>query len=60
MVAEGDSRMAGSCHRGYACLLEVEDRLKPGFSEYALLGITTHSLGYFSSYRVTRTSCTIR
>jgi hypothetical protein len=44
---------------GNACRLEVVDQLKPGFSEYAFLRISTHTIGYFSTYRVTRTSCTI-
>ena len=41
------------------CRLEVVDQLKPGFSEYAFLRISTHTIGYFSTYRVTRTSCTV-
>jgi hypothetical protein len=41
------------------CTLEVKDELKSGFTEYAFLRISTHSLGYFSSYRVVGTSCTI-
>jgi hypothetical protein len=41
------------------CSLEVKDELKPGFSEYAFLRISTHELGYFSSYRVVSTSCAI-
>jgi hypothetical protein len=41
------------------CTLEVKDELKSGFSEYAIQRISTHSLGYFSSYRVVGTSCTI-
>jgi hypothetical protein len=41
------------------CRLEVTDALRSGFSEYAFLRISTHSLGYFSTYRVTGTSCTI-
>jgi hypothetical protein len=44
---------------GNSCRLEVVDQLKPGFSEYAFLRISTHTIGYFSTYRVTRTSCTI-
>jgi len=31
-----------------------------GFSEYAFLRISTHTLAYFSSYRVIRTSCSIQ
>ncbi len=42
-----------------SCRLDVRDQLKPGFSDYAFLRISTHSMGYFSSYRVTGTSCTI-
>ena len=41
------------------CRLEVVDQLKPGFTEWALLRISTHTLGYFSSYRVTNTSCSV-
>ena len=41
------------------CRLDVRDELKPGFSDYAFLRISTHTMGYFSSYRVTGTSCTI-
>ena len=42
------------------CHLDVVDSLNPGFSEYAFLRISTHTLGYFSSYRVMQTSCSIR
>jgi hypothetical protein len=42
------------------CHLDVVDTLNPGFSEYAFLRISTHTLGYFSSYRVIQTSCSIR
>jgi hypothetical protein len=45
---------------GNTCHLDVVDRLKPGFSEYAFLRITTHTIGYFSSYRVVRTTCAVR
>ena len=41
---------------GNTCRLEIVDQLKPGFSEYAFLRISTHTIGYFSTYRVTRTS----
>jgi len=41
------------------CHLDVVDALNPGFSEYAFVRISTHTLGYFSSYRVIRTSCSI-
>jgi len=44
---------------GNTCRLEVVDQLKPGFSEYAFLRISTHTIGYFPTYRVMRTSCTI-
>jgi hypothetical protein len=44
---------------GSACTLEVKDELKSGFSEYAIQRISTHSFGYFSSYRVAGTSCAI-
>jgi hypothetical protein len=45
---------------GNTCHLDVVDQLKPGFTEYAFLRISTHTLGYFSSYRVTRTTCAMR
>ena len=41
------------------CRLDVRDELKPGFREYAFLRISTHTIGYFSSYRVTGTTCAI-
>ncbi len=44
---------------GNSCRLEVADQLKPGFTEYAFLRVSTHTLGYFSSYRVISTSCNI-
>jgi hypothetical protein len=44
---------------GNSCRLEVVDQLKPGFSEYAFLRISTHTIGYFSTYRVTHASCAI-
>jgi hypothetical protein len=42
---------------GNTCRLEVVDQVKPGFS--AFLRISTHTIGYFPTYRVTRTFCTI-
>lgn len=45
---------------GNRCRLDVADRLKPGFSEYAFVRITPHTMGYFTDYRVVRTSCQIR
>lgn len=41
------------------CRLDIQDELKPGFNEYAFLRITTHTIGYFSSYHVTGTTCAI-
>jgi hypothetical protein len=41
------------------CRLDIHDELKPGFQDYAFLRISTHTLGYFSSYHVTNTSCSI-
>ncbi len=41
------------------CHLDIVEQLKPGYSEYAFLRISTHTIGYFSAYRVIRTSCTI-
>jgi hypothetical protein len=45
---------------GNACRLDVIDQLKPGFTEYAFLRISTHTIGYFSSYSVTHTTCALR
>lgn len=42
------------------CRLDVVDHLKPGFTEYEFLRITSHTMGFFSTYRVTSTSCRIR
>ena len=42
------------------CRLDVVDRLKPGFTEYEFLRISSHTMGFFSSYRVTSTNCKIR
>lgn len=42
------------------CRLDVVDRLKPGFTEYEFLRISSHTMAFFSSYRVTDTSCKIR
>jgi len=42
------------------CTLEVVDRLKPGYTEWKFLRISVHTMGYFSSYKVTQTSCAIR
>jgi hypothetical protein len=41
------------------CRLDVVDHLKPGFSEYEFLRIASHTMGFFSSYRVVSTSCKI-
>src|SRR5580692_6966180 len=32
---------------GSTCRLDVVDQLKPGFTEYAFLRISTHTIGYF-------------
>jgi hypothetical protein len=45
---------------GNRCRLDVVDQLKPGFTDYAFMRITPHTMGYFSDYRVTHTSCWIR
>jgi hypothetical protein len=45
---------------GKSCRLDVVDRLKPGFTEYEFLRIKTHTMGFYSSYRVFATSCSIR
>jgi hypothetical protein len=42
------------------CRLDVIDHLKPGFTEYEFLRISSHTMGFFSSYRVVSTSCKIR
>jgi hypothetical protein len=42
------------------CRLDVVDHLKPGFTEYEFLRISSHTTAFFSSYRVTGTSCKIR
>ncbi len=42
-----------------SCRLEVVDRLKPGFTEYEFLRITSHTMGFFSTYRVVSASCKI-
>jgi hypothetical protein len=42
------------------CNLDFVDTLNPSFNEYAFLRISTHVPGYFSSYRVLQTSCSIR
>jgi hypothetical protein len=42
------------------CRLDVVDHLKPGFTEYEFLRISSHTMGFFSSYRVVSTSCKIR
>lgn len=44
---------------GNTCRLDVVDQLRHGFNEYAFLRISTHTVGYFSTYRVVGTSCTI-
>lgn len=41
------------------CSLEVKDELRPGCSEYAFMRVSQQTLGYFSSYQVTNTSCAI-
>lgn len=43
-----------------ACRLDVVDHLKPGFTEYEFLRISSHTMGFFSTYRVVSTSCKIR
>jgi hypothetical protein len=52
--------MTVTINPGNTCHLDVVDTLNPGFTEYAFLRISTHALGYFSSYRVIRTSCSMR
>jgi len=42
------------------CRLDVVDHLKPGFTEYEFLRISSHTMGFFSSYHVVSTSCKIR
>jgi hypothetical protein len=43
-----------------SCTLDVKDQLKSGFNEYAFPRVSTHSMGYFSTYRVVSTTCAIR
>ena len=45
---------------GGGCNLDVVDRLEPGFTEYEFLRISTHTMGFYSNYRVFATSCSIR
>jgi hypothetical protein len=45
---------------GNTCRLDVVDQLKPGYREYAFLRISTHTIGYFSTYQVTHTTCAMR
>lgn len=45
---------------GGGCNVTVVDRLKRGFTEYEFLRISTHTMGFFSGYRVFATSCQIR
>jgi hypothetical protein len=45
---------------GNSCRLDVVDRLNPGFTEYEFLRISTHTMGFFSRYRVFATSCRVR
>jgi len=41
------------------CSVEMKDELKPGFSDYAFLRISQHTLGYFVNYRIVNPSCAI-
>jgi len=45
---------------GNTCRLEVVDQLKPGFTEWELLRISNHQMGFFVNYRITGTSCAVR
>ncbi len=53
-------KMTVSVNPDKTCQLEVVDTLKPGFRDYAFLRISVHEIGYFSSYKVVNTSCTIQ
>ena len=55
--AQSTRTMTVTLLAGGKCRLDVIDTLKPGFSEYAFPRISSHTVAYFSSYRVTRTSC---
>ena len=44
---------------GNTCRLEVVDRLKPGFTEYEFLRISSRTMGFFSTYRVVSTNCKV-
>ena len=52
-------QLRGPERTALASAMRKEAYWKPGFSEYAFLRISTHTIGYFSTYRVTRTSCTV-
>jgi hypothetical protein len=52
--------MTVSFPAGGGCNLDVVDRLKPGFTEYEFLRISTRTMGFFSNYRVFATSCSMR
>jgi hypothetical protein len=52
--------MTVTLNRDNTCRLDVVDQLKPGFTEYEFLRVSTHTMGYFSTYRVVSTSCNIR
>lgn len=45
---------------GGGCNIDVVDQLKPGFTEYEFLRISTHTMGFFSNYHVFATSCSLR
>jgi hypothetical protein len=58
--SQSTRKMIVTLNSDKTCSLSVVDELKPGYQEYAFLRISTHSIGYFSSYHVVGTSCTIQ
>jgi hypothetical protein len=45
---------------GSSCRLDVIDKLKPGFGTYSFPRTRDGTIAYFTNYRVTGTSCSIR
>lgn len=45
---------------GSSCTLDVQFKLKPGFSEFTFKQVRNGKLGYFTQPKVQSTSCTIR
>jgi hypothetical protein len=45
---------------GSSCQLDVIDKLKPGFRTYSFVRSRDGTIAYFTNYKVTGTSCSIR